>query len=185
MTRFTDIKSDSWHLAPPSLPKAVLIGTVAGFAGGWAMARFTKLVTSLSGSSPEPLSYSAQEWDVTSRFAEICQTRMLGRKPSMKELKVGATVVHYATAAIAGSVYGAIAQSRRDGSRCSGVLFGIAVWLAGNEFALPALGVIERKDYSLSMRVHALGEHLAYGMTTEMICRQLMPLFFSRRHHQL
>ena len=169
-----EIKVNSCRGSSSFLAKAVVVGAVAGLAGGWAMAQFSKLVGIVSRSSPQPLSYSSQEWDITSRFAEMCEAPILGRKPSVKKLKVGAALVHYTTAALAGSAYGAILRSQRIRLRGSGLLFGTAVWLAGNECFLPLIGVIEREDYNLGMRVHALGEHLAYGLTVEIVWSQWM-----------
>jgi hypothetical protein len=48
------------------------------------------------------------------------------------------------------------------------------MWLLGNEVLLPAIGIIKREDYNLAMQANALGEHLAYGLTTDLICRQLL-----------
>jgi hypothetical protein len=48
------------------------------------------------------------------------------------------------------------------------------MWLVGNELLLPAIGIIEREDYNVAMQANALGEHLACGLTTDLICRQLL-----------
>jgi hypothetical protein len=52
--------------------------------------------------------------------------------------------------------------------------FGAGMWLLGNEVLLPAIGIIKREDYNLAMQANGLGEHLAYGLTTDLICRQLL-----------
>jgi uncharacterized membrane protein YagU involved in acid resistance len=56
--------------------------------------------------------------------------------------------------------------------RWSGALFGVGMWLVGNELLLPALGIIKSEDYDAGKHANALGEHLAYGLTVDLICRQ-------------
>ncbi len=148
-----------------SASEALLFGVTAGLAGGWAMTQFTKRWENITGSEPSPLPYSVQEWDATSWVAETCATRLLTRRPSAKELRVGAAIVHYAIAGAAGAAYGIVMRPRLHKSAWRGVFFGAAIWLAGNELLLPALGVFQRDDYTLGMKAHALGEHIAYGVT--------------------
>jgi hypothetical protein len=49
------------------------------------------------------------------------------------------------------------------------------MWLVGNELLLPGLGIVECGDYDAIKQANALGEHLAYGLTTDLICRKLLP----------
>lgn len=100
---------------------------------------------------------------------------MTGRNLSPKELKTGAALVHYATGAMAGALYGgmvyrstAIAQSRIL-SALAGFCFGVGVWYVGDELLLPALGVLKREDYSAGMRTEALVAHVAYGVATGLV----------------
>lgn len=105
------------------------------------MTRFTKLWNNLSRFKTQPLPYSAQEWDATCRIAQLCITLVSDRKPSLKELKAGAAIVHYAIAAAAGAGYETAVRSRVPNFRWSGSLAGIAMWLIGNELLMPALGI--------------------------------------------
>ena len=83
------------------------------------MDRFTSLVANRGRETDRHLPYSAQEWDATSRIANLSACWMTGRKLPQKELKIGAVIVHHTTGATAGALYGAlvyrstaIAQSR-------------------------------------------------------------------------
>jgi hypothetical protein len=165
-------KCNSRERMSPPFMVALISGAAAGMAGGWAMTRFTKLWNNLSGFEAEPLPYSAQEWDATSRIAQLCITCVSDRKPSKKGLKAGAAIVHYAIAAGAGAGYETLMRSGVADIRWSGTLAGIAMWLIGNEL-LAALGLITPGDYSFAMRANSLGEHIAYGLTTDLICRRL------------
>ncbi len=162
-----------------SLLGALVFGFAAGLGGAVAMDRFM----SLSGRCREvdhSLPYSEQEWDATSRIANSTALWMTGRNLSRRELKKGAELVHYATAGIAGSLYGAmvyrsraIVQSRIL-SGLVGLGFGVSVWYLGNELFLPALSVLKREDYTASMRTDALVAHIVYGVVTALACHQLM-----------
>lgn len=153
----------------------VLGGIAGGLAGAWVMANFRKMLPKGGGLSSQLLPYDAQEWDAASRIAERCGMRILGRALWPEELKIGAALVHYSTGATAGAVYGMVALPLKVTSRWPGVIFGAAVWLAGNEFLLPALGVLNRNDYTARQKMEALGGHLAFGLTTDLVCRQLAP----------
>lgn len=84
---------------------------------------------------------------------------------------LGAAIVHYFVAASSGAFYAVfIARRRSTYSRWSGPLFGLAMWVAGNELALPALGLtLQPPDYTLGEQVNAFGEHIIYGLTTELL----------------
>jgi hypothetical protein len=97
---------------------------------------------------------------------------MTGRNLSPKELKTGAALVHYATGAMAGALYGsmvyrsmAIAPSRIL-SVLAGLCFGVGVWYVGDELLLPALGALKRERYTTGMRTEALVAHTASGVAT-------------------
>jgi hypothetical protein len=158
----------------PSFAAAALVGAVAGFSGGWVMSRFTRLWNNLCGCRQQPLPYSSQEWDATSKIAEVTMQTLNRRRLTPDELKTAAAIVHYAIACCAGFSYGIALRSRLLSSRWCGAVFGAGLWLAGNECLLPLLGILEREDYNFAMNANALGEHLAYGLTTDLICRQFL-----------
>ena len=160
----------------PTLALELLSGVAGGLVGAWVMKKFTKHFANRAALNSRLLPYDAQEWDAASRIAEGCGIRIVGRALSPEELKSGAALVHYATGAAAGAFYGMIAHGSKTRSRWAGVFFGATVWLVGNELFLPALGVINRDDYTVSQKINALGGHLAFGLTTDLVCRQLVPI---------
>jgi Protein of unknown function (DUF1440) len=158
------------------LGREFLCGLAGGLAGAWMMPKFTKSLASGAALNSQLLPYDAQEWDATSRIAENCGIRILGRALSPQELKTGAAVVHYATGATAGAFYGMMASRGKRRSRWSGAVFGVVVWLVGNQLLLPAMGVIHRDDYSHREKLSAFGGHLAFGLTTDLVCQQLVQI---------
>jgi len=171
--------------SPPTRRKAnsLLTALVCGFAGGLggvsAMDRFTSLAARCRPEPNRSLPYSLQEWDATTRIANLTACWMTGRKLPQKKLKTGAAIVHHTTGATAGALYGAlvyrsaaIAQSRIV-SALAGLGFGVGVCYVGNELLLPALGVLKRGDYTTGMRTEALVAHAAYGAATALLYRKL------------
>jgi hypothetical protein len=90
-------------------------------------------------------------------------------------LKAAAAVVHYAIAGSTGVLYALAFRTGTLKSRWAGAFFGTGMWLVGNELLLPGLGIVECGDYDAIKQANALGEHLAYGLTTDLICRKLLP----------
>lgn len=140
------------------------------------MSQFTRLWEELPGSQSS-LPYSRQEWDAVSRSAELIAQRfsLADTKLSVRQLKFGAAIVHYFVAASSGALYATVVARRATTySKWMGPLFGLAMWVVGNEIALPALGLTRKPtDYTFGDQVNALGEHIIYGLTTDLLYRTL------------
>jgi len=152
-------------------PEMALTGLVAGLIGGWAMSQFSFLWNRLPRSRPNLIPYSPQEWDTTKNVAQFAARRLLGRPLSERDQRAGAALVHYGTAAVAGLVYATALSAPLRAKNWSGPLYGLAVWAVGNEVLMPALG-FEKKpaQYTPSMQAQAVGEHLVYGLTLQLLC---------------
>lgn len=161
---------DSQRGIEAAICKNLLAGCAGGLAGGWTMSQFTRLWRTLSGST-ELLPYSRQEWDAVSGIANATFGRILGRRLPEREQKIGAAIVHYVMAGAAGALYGVTSARRRPRTiKWSGALFGIGMWVLGNELLMPALRLTAKPShYSLRMQANSLGEHLVFGLTTGFI----------------
>lgn len=153
---------------------------MAGVAGVWTMTQFTKLWNALlprfSGDDPlrPPVPYSRQEWDSTSRIAEKVGSRAFRRPLTLRETKAGAAIVHYAVGGAAGVCYAILAHRSSLIATRSGAVFGIGLWLIADEYVIPSLGLSRKlRDYSLVTQANSLGEHLIYGITTDLAYRSL------------
>lgn len=72
--------------------------------------------------------------------------------------------MHYATGAMAGAIYGAFAESVSAVSWGGGTLYGAAVWLGGDEIAVPAFGLFGPPTKTpLSSHAIALSSHFVFG----------------------
>ena len=147
-------------------------GFLAGLMGAMAMDEYNRLKIALTRSSGPPLPYGKQEWKATSGIVNFASAR-IGWKPSPEQIRHGAVIVHYSTAAAAGVVYGILMRRRKRASRWMGAAFGTAMWLIGNELLLPATGILDRGDYTLTTRVDALTEHVVFGVSADKAYRRL------------
>ncbi|MGH9528953.1 MAG: hypothetical protein ACRD2S_03440 [Terriglobales bacterium] len=71
-------------------------------------------------------------------------------------------------------VYATLLRPHMAKSAWSGILFGTGMWFVGNELLLPEMGLIKPNHRTFQMRADALGEHLKYGLTTELVYRQVL-----------
>ena len=158
--------------------KAMVAGFLGGILGAFAMDQFTRVWKTIVPDSKQteqpPLPYSQQEWDSTSRTACRVAEPMLGRPLTTPEKALGAQVVHFAAGGVAGAAYATGIARRYWNPITSGVIFGAALWLVGEELAMPLLGINDPPSaYSCSMHLNSLGEHLAYGVTTALVSKGL------------
>jgi len=178
--------------------KAVLAGMAGGLAGAWAMNCFSAAWERSTGQSPPPHSgmhASRQEWDTTLNTATVVARYVLHRRLREQQRERGAVAVHYAVAASMGAGYAVLREllpntggwptlvapggarperQRRGatgwGSVSVGAAFGAALWLGAQEIGMPLLHLSGwPRQYSLLEQAQSFGEHLAYGVTTELV----------------
>jgi hypothetical protein len=156
--------------------KLLLEGFVGGVAGAWAMREFSSTWRKFGGpsSAPPGAPYSSQEWDSAGGGAEVAAEVLLGRSLSLPEKLKAAAAVHYVVGGLAAAGYAAAGEVYPPLRAGSGAVFGILFWLAGDELAMPWLGLnAKSSDYSLLMHLNSLGEHVVYGTAVEMVRRAL------------
>lgn len=165
-----------------SFSKALILGAASGLAGAWAMTLFTRswnaALDRFEIDSHEPrrprLPYSQQEWESTSAIAQTVAVQVLGRHLSATQERTGARIVHYAVGGAGGAFVAVVNNQFPSLAKSSGAFAGLAMWLAGNRYLMPAIGLSRNpKAYSLLMQANAAGEHLAYTVTTNFLLRVL------------
>jgi putative membrane protein len=129
--------------------------------------------------SPSKLSMNAspQEWDSTIAAADMIGELLLPHGWTREQRALAATAVHYAMGASAGAAYGVASELIPELRFASGVGFGAVLWVLGVETLLPATGITRKlKDYPPSMQAHSAGEHVIYGLMTELVRTRLRKL---------
>jgi putative membrane protein len=108
----------------------------------------------------------------TVKAAETISEIILGHQLAENEKEIAGDLVHYATGAASGAVYGAAAELAPELTVGAGIPFGTAVWLIVDEGAVPLLGLSKRPtEYPLSTHIYALASHFVYGLTTDIVRR--------------
>ena len=177
-----------------------LKGMIAGVAGGlvasWVMNQFQALLSKVThgverSQGAQSLQYGSPRHGVARelqerghdreadnaavRTAVVVSERLFGLELADREKKeIAGAVVHYAFGVATGGVYGAIAELKPATTTGAGLPFGAAVWLIADEIIVPALGLSKPPTkYPLSTHASSIASHLVYGLTTEIVRREV------------
>jgi uncharacterized membrane protein YagU involved in acid resistance len=168
--------------------KALVAGVAGGSAGAWAMSLFSaawEKVLPASAGKPEPrkaiiaearrshpMHASQQEWDSTMMTATALARKALHWPlTSERQQEQAAVALHYATGSAFGAMYGVAREYMPHGGVGSGMAFGAAAFVLAQEIGTPRTGLAPVSAYSLPMQANSLGEHIAWGATTELLRR--------------
>ena len=178
-----------------------LKGMIAGVAGGlvasWVMNQFQALLSraphgverphgaqSLQRGSPrhgvarelQKRGRDREEDTAAVRTAVVVSERIFGIELAdrKKKKEIAGAVVHYAFGVVTGGAYGALAELKPATTTGAGLPFGVAVWLIADEIVVPALGLSKPPTkYPLSTHASSIASHLVYGLTTEIVRREV------------
>ena len=96
------------------------------------------------------------------------------QKLTKPEKEMAGAIAHYAMGVTSGAIYGAVAELVPQTTVGEGLPFGAAVWAIADEAVVPALGLSKpANEYPLSTHVYAFASHLVYGLTTEIVRRNV------------
>ncbi len=165
----------------------MLAGAIGGLAGSWTMNQYQAAISKLkakNGSAENPQQQpesearsQAESEDATMKAAGKVAHVVLRRDLSHEQKKKLGPVVHYVFGAGSGAAYGAVAERVRRLNPAAGLAFGGALWAAADELGVPAIGLAEwPAAYPLPVHLNALGAHLVYGETAEMVRRGVRAL---------
>ena len=111
----------------------------------------------------------------TVKAAEKLSRAALQRDLTETEKKVAGPAVHYGYGTLWGGIYGGVAEALPFTTAVFGLPFGAALWLLGDELAVPALGLSRSPtEYPATTHLQALGSHLVYGLVVDLVRRGLL-----------
>jgi uncharacterized membrane protein YagU involved in acid resistance len=118
---------------------------------------------------------SEPEEDATMKAAEgIVHSVTRGQHLSLEERKKAGPVVHYAFGALAGGMYGALAECSDWTSAGFGTAFGTLLFVGADLFAVPAFGLgPSATEQPAAAQTTPLAAHLVYGATTDLLRRAI------------
>jgi hypothetical protein len=179
----------------------VVTGTLAGMAGGafasWVMNQYMAAQQQQQKSQRQQAQQRREEGasraqggrkrakseggdgasggeDATVKTAEAISRNLFEHELSESERKVAGPAVHYAYGTLVGGLYGGLAELVPVVGAGFGMPYGVALWLLGDEVAVPALE-LGPPPTQVPADKHAdyLAAHLVYGMTLD-VTRRVM-----------
>ena len=115
---------------------------------------------------------SESDESATDKAANKISEAVFHRELSGTAKKRASYAVHYAFGTLMGGLYGAAAEFLPQVRSGFGLPFATAVFLGGDELAVPALGLSKPvKEYPLSRHLYGLASHLVYGASVEAVRR--------------
>lgn len=106
------------------------------------------------------------------KTADLLAQPVLHRHLTKDEKKKAGPLVHYVYGAVLGGIYGLLAELSPAFSKGVGTGYAAAVWLIGDEIAVPKLGLSKPPTaYPVSIHAKSLASHLVYGVTADAVRR--------------
>jgi hypothetical protein len=141
-----------------TVKRSLVTGALAGLCGGIGM---KALVYKFD---PDSFGLSAR---TDAKTARAIWRRMCWGELEERRAEIIGALVHYGFAMAAGAAYAAAAERFPVARAGRGTLFGAALWLVGDEWAVSASGLEEPGRTPLRSHLSALGAHLVYGIAVE------------------
>lgn len=114
----------------------------------------------------------------TAAIGRILYQKVAGKEPQADETKqLLSTLVHWGYGLKVGGWYGLIRGKQEGLDITGGLILGTALWLFGDELAVPMLGLSPGpKSFPVQLHARVLGAHLAYGAATAATTQLLMKI---------
>jgi hypothetical protein len=174
-----------------SYKKNMITGLVGSIAGLMAMRLYWEKVAPLVDDhiSDEPvgseelddISVVGKQYEegesATEALGRIAYQKVTGKEPDDSTKEALSYAAHWLYGLLQGGAYGSLRAKGPGIDVLGGLLFGAALWLFGDETAVPALGLQKGPTaVSPAQHVNRLGAHLAYGLGTAAAARLLRRL---------
>lgn len=145
---------------------------LAGMQDGSRLRTAQEIAHERLGMVSPPAEELQQAIPATEKAASAVATGILRRDLEPQQRRKAGAMTHYAFGAAVGGFYGAIAEVSPMVHTGSGIPYGIAVWVAADEVAVPALGLSKKPvAYPPSTHMNALFSHIVFGIALEWVRR--------------
>jgi putative membrane protein len=167
------------------IAKSALAGIIGGLAGVWAMNQYSAASQKVQetwkktahNNGQQPQQPSSEEDDATMMTADRVATLVTGRHLTKQQKKTAGPIVQYAYGAFLGGLYGGLAALSPLATTGAGTAYGSAVWLVGDEYVVPKLGLAKpASEYPVSVHANALASHLTYAVTTNLVRKAVLAI---------
>jgi putative membrane protein len=148
-------------------------GILAGMAGGLAAAWVMNVFMAGPGQPLQPAAPGDEpKEDATMKAADALAHTATGEHLSYAEKETAGPLVHYAFGALAGGVYGGLAEYSTTVTSGFGTSFGGVLFSTADMLAVPALKLAPSPaQQPASAQASPFAAHVVYGATTELVRR--------------
>jgi putative membrane protein len=171
-----------------SIAKGTLAGMIGGLAGSWTMNQLQAIKQQVQQAwknsnhrqqnTLQQPNQNQDEDDATIKTADRLVLLVTHQHLTTEQKKKAGPIVHYGYGALLGAIYGALAELSPVVTKGVGTVYASAVWLAGDEIAVPKLGLsAPPTEYPVSVHANALASHLVYGASLELVRRGFRAVF--------
>jgi putative membrane protein len=165
--------------------RGILAGIAGGLVASWVMNEFiagpgkqlTRAVQTPEEQKQQAAS-SGEQPDATMKVADALTAAVTGgRHLSFEQEKKGGPIIHYAFGALAGGVYGGLAECSSFVRSGFGTTFGSALFAGADLLAVPGFHLSSPlKEQHASGYATPFAAHIVYGVTTEAVRRLVRKL---------
>ena len=153
-----------WNRRKQNTWKGLAAGLTAGLVASFTMDQFQAAINKRKRKE--------QGDDATAKVAGRISEGVFRHQLTNNQKRWAAPAVHYIYGALVGGLYGALAERRTPVRALAGVPYGAAVWLLGDEVAMPLLQLSKGpRKYPIANHARALASHVVYGATTDLVRR--------------
>ena len=185
-------RSDASH---PNPIRGLVAGAIAGLVASVVMNQVQKIAGRLVGADQRSHGAQSQQRGTPehgigayldergidspgdtapARLANAATFAVTGERLDRDAREKAGTAIHYLYGTSMAAAYGLAAEVYPQITVGNGAGFGAALWLAADEMVTPALGLSKAPtEYPASIHAYALGSHVAYGLTTEVVRRYI------------
>jgi hypothetical protein len=164
-------------------------GAVASLAGVLAMDMYSRAMKKIGSSKPsrkgkrkeralDDISavglQARKDEPSTETVARLAFEAVADEEPTKQTRERMGQVVHWMYGIGVGAIYGALRSRFPNSPMVAGLGYGTALWLLGDEIAVPVLGLSKGPTaHPPAVHAQSLGAHLVYGLTTAAATRAL------------
>src|SRR5689334_12543995 len=146
-------------------------GAIGGILGAWAMNKVHTVLhpepKPAHKTSPRSKEKRTTEEPATVKAA-VAVSQKVGHRLTRREKEIAEPIVHYGFGASTGALYGAAAEVVPKITMGRGIAYGAAVWLFGDEMAVPAMGLSKPPTaYPVKLHADMFLKHLVFGLCLE------------------
>lgn len=168
---------------PRDLWKGLLSGLIGGLAATFIMTQYqvnsTKWINRLRHETPQ----QGGGENTTVVVADKITEAIAGSRIPPDRRNLAGNFVHYSFGTLMGATYGVLNELLPATSAGRGLAYGVALWAAADEVALPVAGLAKWwPEYPIHVHANALGAHLAYATSLDGVRRAVRSLLESQGH---